>query len=126
MSRNVVDSGALELVRAGLITYRQLNERTNQTANALLALDFSPGDRIACLMSNQSQYAEAFYACAKAGFVFVAPNPAFARPDRSGAFTLSGLPHGDYRLQVWHPRFGRATREVTVPRRGGVRVALRL
>jgi acyl-CoA synthetase (AMP-forming)/AMP-acid ligase II len=54
--------------------FRQLNDRTNQTANTLLAMEFSPGERIACLMPNQAQYVESFYACAKAGFVFVALN----------------------------------------------------
>ncbi len=54
--------------------FRQLNDRANQTANTLLAMEFRPGERIACLMPNQSQYMESFYACAKAGFVFVALN----------------------------------------------------
>jgi acyl-CoA synthetase (AMP-forming)/AMP-acid ligase II len=38
--------------------FRQLNERANQTANTLLAMDFRPGERIACLMPNQSKYLE--------------------------------------------------------------------
>ena len=42
--------------------FRQLNDRTNQTANTLLAMEFSPGERIACLMPNQSQFIESFYA----------------------------------------------------------------
>src|SRR5512139_721146 len=71
-------------------TYRQLNERSNQTANTLLRLEFSPGDRIACLMSNQSQYAEAFYACAKAGFVFVALNWRLTVPELSYQLMDSG------------------------------------
>ena len=62
----------------------------------------------------------------ESGFVFVAPNHAFARPDRAGAFVLAGIPGGEYRLVVWHPGFGRLERDVTVPRRGGVTVALRL
>jgi acyl-CoA synthetase (AMP-forming)/AMP-acid ligase II len=72
------------------MNFRQLNERSNQTANVLLALDFSPGDRIACLMSNQSQYAESFYACAKAGFVFVALNWRLTVPELSYQLLDSG------------------------------------
>ena len=63
--------------------FRQLNERANQTAHTLLALDFRPVERIACLMSNQSQYVESYYACAKAGFVFVALNWRLTVPELS-------------------------------------------
>ena len=63
--------------------FRQLNDRTNQTANTLLAMEFSPGERIACLMPNQAQYVESFYACAKAGFVFVALNWRLSVPELS-------------------------------------------
>lgn len=72
------------------LSFRQLNARSNQAANTLLALDFSPGDRIACLMSNQSQYAESFYACAKAGFVFVALNWRLTVPELSYQLLDSG------------------------------------
>ena len=72
------------------MSFRQLNARTNQTANALLQLDFRPGDRIACLMSNQSQYVESFYACAKAGFVFVALNWRLTVPELSYQLMDSG------------------------------------
>ena len=65
------------------MSFRELNERANQTANTLLGLDFSPGERIACLMSNQTQYVESFYACAKAGFVFVALNWRLTVPELS-------------------------------------------
>src|SRR5512133_330994 len=64
-------------------TFRQLNERSNQAANTLLGLEFRPGERIACLMSNQVQYVESFYACAKAGFVFVALNWRLTVPELS-------------------------------------------
>ncbi len=60
------------------------------------------------------------------GFVFVAPNHAFARPDRGGAFALPALPRGTYRIVAWHPRFGRVARDVAVPRRGEATLALKL
>jgi acyl-CoA synthetase (AMP-forming)/AMP-acid ligase II len=63
--------------------FRRLNERTNQTANTLLGMGLGPGERIACLMSNQPQYVESFYACAKAGFVFVALNWRLTVPELS-------------------------------------------
>jgi acyl-CoA synthetase (AMP-forming)/AMP-acid ligase II len=55
-------------------TYAQMNARANQVAHALLAAGFRPGERVACLMSNTHLYAESYYGCAKAGFVFVALN----------------------------------------------------
>ncbi len=70
--------------------FRQLNDRTNQTANTLLAMEFRPGERIACLMPNQSQYMESFYACAKAGFVFVALNWRLSVPELSYQLMDSG------------------------------------
>jgi acyl-CoA synthetase (AMP-forming)/AMP-acid ligase II len=55
-------------------TFRQTNSRTNQLANTLLGLKLGPGERVGCLMSNCPRYVEAYYACAKSGFVFVALN----------------------------------------------------
>jgi len=63
--------------------YRELNERTNRLANVLLGLELSPGDRVGCLMSNVPRYAEAYFACAKAGFVFVALNWRLTAPELS-------------------------------------------
>ncbi len=55
-------------------TFRETNARCNRLANALLRLHLNPGERVGCLMANRPQYVEAYYACAKAGFVFVALN----------------------------------------------------
>lgn len=48
-------------------------------------------------------------------YVVVLATPHFAKSPASGAVTLTGLPIGRYRLDVWHPRVREmATREVTV------------
>jgi len=60
------------------------------------------------------------------GFVVVVPNHAYARPDSLGFFTFSKLSAGDYVVRVWHPRFGDLRRKVTVPRRGDLRLDLKL
>ena len=61
------------------------------------------------------------------GYICVTPNHAYARPDSTGAFQLPAkLPAGNYRLVVWHPRFGKATRDVVMPKKGDVDVALKL
>jgi fatty-acyl-CoA synthase len=70
--------------------FRQLNERTNQVAHALMGLGLAAGERVACLMSNQSRYAEAYFACAKAGYVFVALNWRLTVPELSYQLLDSG------------------------------------
>jgi acyl-CoA synthetase (AMP-forming)/AMP-acid ligase II len=72
------------------LDFRSLNDRSNQVANTLLRLEFAPGERIACLLSNQSQYVESFYGCAKAGFVFVALNWRLTVPELSYQLLDSG------------------------------------
>jgi acyl-CoA synthetase (AMP-forming)/AMP-acid ligase II len=70
--------------------FRQLNERCNQVAHALLAQGFNAGDRVACLMSNQARYAESYFACAKVGYVFVALNWRLTVPELSYQLLDSG------------------------------------
>jgi plastocyanin len=52
------------------------------------------------------------------GFLVVAPNHAYARPDSLGRFELPRLPSGSYEVQIWHPVRGSRERVVVVPSRG--------
>lgn len=52
------------------------------------------------------------------GFLVVAPNHAFARPDSLGRFELPRLPSGSYEVEIWHPVRGSRERVVVVPSRG--------
>lgn len=70
--------------------FRQYNERANQVANTLLGRGLNAGDRVACLMSNQSRYAEAYFGCAKPGYVFVALNWRLTVPELSYQLLDSG------------------------------------
>ncbi|MEZ5568431.1 MAG: class I adenylate-forming enzyme family protein [Halioglobus sp.] len=47
------------------VTYRELNERANRCANALLSLGLKKGDRAALLANNGHQFAECFFGAAK-------------------------------------------------------------
>src|SRR5208282_4923455 len=49
------------------LTYRQLNERVNRLANALLGLGVAKGDRLAILAENTHKYLEVYFAAAKIG-----------------------------------------------------------
>ena len=56
--------------QAGLeVTYRDLDDRTNQLARGLLDLGLGPGDRVATWMTDGFEYVEIYLACAKAGLV---------------------------------------------------------
>jgi fatty-acyl-CoA synthase len=53
------------------VTYEELDERSERLAADLLAAGLRRGDRVATLTGNSPEHVEAFFACAKAGFVLV-------------------------------------------------------
>lgn len=55
-------------------TYAHTNERTNRLAHAFMGLGIKNGDRIGMLEVNTNQYAEAYFAAAKLGAIFVPLN----------------------------------------------------
>jgi fatty-acyl-CoA synthase len=56
------------------ITYRELDQRVNRLANALLAQGLKKGDTIGLLMSNRQEMVEIFFAAAKIGVISVPVN----------------------------------------------------
>jgi len=56
------------------LTYRELNGRANQVANALCQLGTGEGDRVGLLMMNGAEFVESFYAVGKIGAVNVPLN----------------------------------------------------
>lgn len=58
-------------------SYRELNDRANQVANALIALGIEPGDRVALYMHNLPLFMEAYYGILKAGGSVVPMNPLY-------------------------------------------------
>jgi plastocyanin len=49
-----------------------------------------------------------------AAYVGVFSNPFFAVSDKSGKFTISGLPPGTYEVEAWHEKLGTKSASVTV------------
>jgi long-chain acyl-CoA synthetase len=49
------------------ITYKELDERTNRLANALIGLGLKKGDRVTILAENTYKYMEVYFAAAKLG-----------------------------------------------------------
>ncbi|SHI26097.1 long-chain-fatty-acid--CoA ligase [Streptomyces sp. 3214.6] len=56
------------------VTHRELHERSSALATALLAAGLVPGDRVAYLGRNATEYWELFFAAAKTGLVVVPLN----------------------------------------------------
>ncbi|MBU4564931.1 MAG: long-chain-fatty-acid--CoA ligase [Proteobacteria bacterium] len=56
------------------ITYKELNDRVNLLANALLAMGVSKGDRVASMLYNTPETIEVYYAAAKIGAITVPIN----------------------------------------------------
>jgi acyl-CoA synthetase (AMP-forming)/AMP-acid ligase II len=62
-------------------TYGELNERVNRFANALIALGFGKGDKIAIMADNCSKYVEAYFAAAKLGICVTPVNVRLANDE---------------------------------------------
>ena len=56
------------------LTYAQLNDRSNQVANALTGLGVGHGDRVGLLLMNGTEFVEAFFGVGKIGAVNVPLN----------------------------------------------------
>jgi fatty-acyl-CoA synthase len=56
------------------ITYRELDQRSDRLAGTLLDAGLRRGDRLATLTANSPENVEAFFACAKAGFMLMPLN----------------------------------------------------
>jgi long-chain acyl-CoA synthetase len=79
------------------ISYRNLNQRINKLANALLSLGLKKGDRVGLLFHNSLAYLESYLALYKAGLIWVRLNARLALPEFKGMLEDSGalaLIHG--------------------------------
>ena len=56
------------------LSYRELNERSNQVAHSLKDLGVTKGDRVGLLLMNGKEFVETFFAVAKIGAVNVPLN----------------------------------------------------
>ncbi|HEY5088607.1 MAG TPA: hypothetical protein VIK30_01490 [Polyangia bacterium] len=61
------------------------------------------------------------------GFVYVVDSPYYAQADGAGAFTIKGVPPGDYQIEVWHENASQPTVQHLAVGSGGARgVSLRI
>jgi hypothetical protein len=61
------------------------------------------------------------------GFVYVVDSPYYAQADGGGAFSMKGVPPGDYEIEVWHENASAPTvQHLTVGAAGARGVTLRI
>jgi len=65
------------------ISYKELNQKSNQVANFLLQKGISKGDRVGVLLYNCHEYIEIYFALAKIGAILVPLNWRMAPPEIS-------------------------------------------
>ncbi len=94
------DKVALVNYGGSRLTYRELNERVNRLANALIGLGVRKGDKVAYLFFNCSQFVETHYAVAKAGAAGVPLN--FRLVGRELAYQIN---NSDAGCVIYAPEF---------------------
>jgi hypothetical protein len=57
-------------------------------------------------------------------WVAVLDHPYHATTDRGGAFSMDGVPPGQYQVRAWHPRFGMARGSATVQTGAATQISL--
>ncbi len=68
---------ACTIFKGAVISYREMNEKTNQMAAALVEMGIKKGDRVGIFMPNTPQFVIAYFGILKAGGVVVAINPTY-------------------------------------------------
>jgi long-chain acyl-CoA synthetase len=68
---------ACTIFKGAVISYREINERTDHLAAALVEIGVKKGDRVGIFMPNTPQFVIAYFGILKAGAVVVAMNPTY-------------------------------------------------
>ncbi len=63
------------------VTYRQLDERSNQGAQLLRSLGLAPGDAIAIFMENHPRFFEICWAAQRSGIQYTAISSSLTAPE---------------------------------------------
>ena len=71
------DKVAIELIGGQSVTYRQLGQTVNRTANYLLSLGVAPGDRVAAQLPKCLPFIYLHLAAAQIGAICLPLNPAY-------------------------------------------------
>jgi acyl-CoA synthetase (AMP-forming)/AMP-acid ligase II len=82
------------------LTYKEINERVNRLSNALISLGLKKGEKVAFMANNCHEFAETFFAAAKAGLIIVPVNARFNGPEVT--YTLN---HSESNAFIYHSEF---------------------
>jgi long-chain acyl-CoA synthetase len=72
---------ACTIFKGAVITYKEMNERSDHIAAALVDMGVKKGDRVGIFMPNSPQFVMAYFGILKAGGVVVATNPLYTAPE---------------------------------------------
>ena len=67
------------IFKGAKITYKEMNEKTDQLAAGLAELGVKKGDRVGIFMPNTPQFVMAYFAILNLGGVVVATNPLYSK-----------------------------------------------
>src|SRR5512136_2257690 len=81
-------------------TYKEINERVNRLSNALIRLGLKKGEKLAFMANNCHEFAETFFAAAKAGLVIVPINARFNVHE-----VTHTLNHSESNAFIYHSEF---------------------
>jgi len=88
-------------------TYGEINNRINRLANALMELGLRKGDKVAFMAENCHEFAEAYFATAKAGLVIVPVNARFSAEE-----ALYIINHSDALAFFYHHSIGKIAAQI--------------
>jgi long-chain acyl-CoA synthetase len=72
---------ACTIFKGAVVSYKEMNDRTDRIAAALADMGVKKGDRVGIFMPNTPQFVEAYFGILKAGGVVVAMNPLYTPPE---------------------------------------------
>ncbi|HUI88808.1 MAG TPA: long-chain fatty acid--CoA ligase [Anaerolineales bacterium] len=72
---------ACTIFKGAVISFQEMNDRTDRLAAALVDMGVKKGDRVGIFMPNTPQFVEAYFGILKAGGVVVATNPLYTPPE---------------------------------------------
>ncbi len=72
---------ACTIFKGAVVSYKEMNDRTDRIAAALADMGVKKGDRVGIFMPNTPQFVEACFGIFKAGGIVVATNPLYTPPE---------------------------------------------
>jgi long-chain acyl-CoA synthetase len=82
---------ACTIFKGAVVSYKEMNEKTDRIAAALADMGVKKGDRVGIFMPNTPQFVVAYFGILKAGGVVVAINPLYTPPEIAEQASDAGI-----------------------------------